>query len=241
MTSLPGPLGDTALRRAVDIAVALVLLPALLVPMALLAVLVRTTSRGPAVYRQWRAGRALRPFTILKFRSMVVGADLAGPAVSGDSDPRVTSVGHWLRRTRLDELPQLVNLLRGDMTLIGPRPEVERFLPYYTRDELRLLDVRPGIIGPGALYVAERGSELDDAGRAEERYVALQLHYKLALDLGYLNDRRVVSDLRLVAGAVSVSWLRRSRSHATGPAEPGCRGSGRTAPGSSPSARSARW
>lgn len=241
MTSASELHGDTRLRRVVDIAVALVLLPALLVPMALLAVLVRSTSRGPAVYRQWRVGRALRPFTILKFRSMAVGADLSGPAVSGDADPRVTAVGRWLRRTRLDELPQLVNLLRGDMTLVGPRPEVERFLPYYTPDELRLLDVRPGIIGPGALYVARRGRELDCAGRAEERYVALQLHTKLALDLAHLRDRRVGSDLRLVAAAVSVSWLRRSRSHATWPAAPVRRGSGRTGPGSSPNARWARW
>lgn len=199
---------DTRTRRAVDVGVALVLLPVLLVPMALVAVLVRCTSRGPAVYRQWRAGRGLRPFTILKFRSMAVGADRAGPAVSGAADPRVTRVGRWLRRTRLDELPQLVNLLRGDMTLIGPRPEVERFLPYYTPQELRLLDVRPGIIGPGALYAAERAAELNDTACAEERYVAVQLHAKLALDLGYLSDRRPATDLRLVARALRISWLR---------------------------------
>jgi len=209
-TAEPGLHGDTPLRRAVDVAVALVLLPALLVPMALLAVLVRCTSRGPALYRQWRAGRRLRPFTILKFRSMSVGADRSGPAVSGDADPRVTRVGRWLRRTHLDELPQLVNLLRGEMTLIGPRPEVERFLPYYTRDELEMLDIRPGIIGPGALYAAQRGSDLDDTNRAEERYVELQLHAKLSLDLAYLRDRRLVTDLRLVAQAMSLSWLRAS-------------------------------
>ncbi|WP_329262512.1 sugar transferase [Streptomyces sp. NBC_01478] len=210
-TAVPALRGDTRRRRAADVVIALVLLPALLVPMALLAVLVRCTSRGPAVYSQWRVGRGLRPFRILKFRSMAVGADRAGPAVCGAADPRVTSFGRWLRCTRLDELPQLVNLLRGDMTLIGPRPEVERFLPRYTPDELRLLDVRPGVIGPGALYVAERGGELDDTGRAEERYVALQLHAKLALDLAYLSDRRLTTDLRLVARAVSISWLRPPR------------------------------
>lgn len=210
-TAVSGVHGDSRLRRTVDIALALLLLPALLVPMALLAVLVRCTSGGPAMYRQWRVGRELRPFTILKFRSMAVGSDRAGPAVSGTADSRVTPFGRWLRRTRLDELPQLVNLLRGDMTLIGPRPEVERFLPRYTPDELRLLDVRPGIIGPGALYAAARGGELEDTAGAEERYVALQLHPKLALDLAYLRDRRLAADLRLVAQALSISWLRPPR------------------------------
>ncbi|MDN3025493.1 sugar transferase [Streptomyces sp. S.PB5] len=240
MRHLPGLHADTRLRRAVDIVVALVLLPTLLVPMAMLAVLVRSTSRGPAVYRQWRVGRGLRPFTILKFRSMVVGADRAGPAVTADADPRTTSVGRWLRRSHLDELPQLINLLRGDMTLVGPRPEVERFLPYYTSQELRLLDVRPGIIGPGALYVAGRGTELDDAARAEERYVQSQLHTKLALDIAYLRDRRFGTDVHLVAEAVLVSF-RRSAPSATAPAAPPCPGSGRTGPGSSPIGRSARW
>jgi lipopolysaccharide/colanic/teichoic acid biosynthesis glycosyltransferase len=228
-TAVSGVRGDTRLRRAVDIGVALVLLLVLLLPMALIAVLVRCTSRGPAVYRQRRVGRGLRPFTILKFRSRAVGADRAGPAVSGAADSRVTRTGRWLRRTRLDELPQLGNLLRGDMTLIGPRPEVERFLPYYTPDELRLLDVRPGIIGPGALYVAERGGELDDTTHAEERYVTLQLHAKLALDLAYVRDRRLTTDLRLVARAVCISWLRTTAAAA--------RDTGRTRPsaGTAPS------
>ncbi|MFI7402296.1 sugar transferase [Streptomyces sp. NPDC049541] len=191
-----------------DIGVALILLVVLLVPMMLVAVLVRCTSRGPVLYRQWRAGRGLQPFVILKFRSMSVGADRAGPAVSGSMDPRVTRVGRWLRRSHLDELPQLVNLLRGDMTLVGPRPEVERFLPYYTRGELRLLDDRPGIVGPGALYVAKRGDELDVPGHAEELYVERQLHTKLALDLAYLRDRRLATDVQLVAQALCVSLPR---------------------------------
>ncbi|MFI9150185.1 sugar transferase [Streptomyces sp. NPDC053367] len=200
--------GDTALRRAADIAVALLLLLLLLVPLLLLALLVRATSRGPAVYRQRRVGRGMRPFTILKLRSMTADADRAGPAVSAAADPRVTRLGHWLRRTRLDELPQLVNLLRGDMTLIGPRPEVERFLPYYTPEELHLLDVRPGVIGPGALYAAHHEADLDDSLGAERLYVERQLHEKLALDLAYLHDRRLSTDLRLVGQAAGTALAR---------------------------------
>jgi lipopolysaccharide/colanic/teichoic acid biosynthesis glycosyltransferase len=199
------PRGDSRLRRTVDIVVTLVLLPVLLVPMLVLALLVRCTGRGPALFRQWRVGRGLRPFVILKFRSMTAGSDRAGPAVSGAADPRVTRVGRWLRRTHLDELPQLVNVLRGEMTLVGPRPEVERFLPYYTRDELGLLDVRPGVVGPGALYVTRRDGELGGAAGAEECYVELQLHTKLALDRAYLCDRRLRADLGLMARAVSIS------------------------------------
>ncbi|MFH8933316.1 sugar transferase [Streptomyces griseosporeus] len=203
------PRGDTASRRAVDVVVALVLLPFLLVLLVLLGLLVRCTSRGPALYRQWRVGRGMRPFTILKLRSMRVGADRTGPAVCGAADPRVTAVGQWLRRTRLDELPQVVNLLRGEMTLIGPRPEVERFLPFYTPDELRLLDFRPGIIGPGALYAARHCAELDGTDSAETQYVERQLHVKLALDLAYLRDRRPATDLRLLAEAAGTVLGRR--------------------------------
>ena len=105
---------------------------------------VRLTSRGPAFYRQVRAGRGGRPFVLLKLRSMVDGADRAGPLVTEAGDPRVTRLGRALRATKLDELPQLVNVLRGDMTLVGPRPEVARYMTCYRPDELVMLPYGPG-------------------------------------------------------------------------------------------------
>ncbi|MFC5911162.1 sugar transferase [Streptacidiphilus monticola] len=196
---------DTHLRRCVDVAISLTLLTLLLPVLLLLACAVRIDSPGPAVYRQQRVGRGGQPFTIWKFRTMVADADRVGPAVDGTDDPRITALGRRLRAARLDELPQLVNLLRGDMTLVGPRPEVARFLPCYTARERELLRVRPGVIGPGALlFAAEQADELCAAADPDAYYAAHHLHPKLALDLAYLTDRRLRTDLRLVLRAAGV-------------------------------------
>ncbi|SEL49776.1 sugar transferase [Streptacidiphilus jiangxiensis] len=195
---------DTWRRRGVDLVVAFVLL-VVLSPFLLLGVLVvELTSRGPAIYRQQRVGRFGEPFTIWKLRTMVADADRAGPAVGGSTDPRITAVGHWLRETRLDELPQLVNLLCGDMTLIGSRPEVERFLRFYTPREREILRTRPGVLGPGALYGAGCTEELCTVADPDAWYAAHQLHPKLALDLAYLADRRLRTDLGLLLRTAAV-------------------------------------
>jgi len=203
---MPPVIADSPLRRCVDVVLATAMLILFSPFLLLIGLAVRLSSRGPAIYRQRRVGRMGTVFLIWKFRTMVADADRAGPSVSGKADPRITPVGRLLRGTRLDELPQLVNLLRGDITLIGPRPEVERFMPYYTVAEQRLLSVRPGLLGPGALLFAQRQcAELDTVSDPDAYYVTNQLHPKLALDLGYLIDRRLVSDLRLVLRAVGVA------------------------------------
>lgn len=200
---------DSRLRRGADVAVAVTALIVLLPLLAGIAVAIRLTSAGPAVYRQLRVGRDGRRFAIWKFRTMVADADRIGPAVSGSEDPRVTRVGHWLRATRFDELPQLVNLLRGDMTLIGPRPEVERFIGYYSPAERRLLTVRPGVLGPGALlFAAAQSQELTVAADPEAHYVAYHLHPKLALDLAYLDRRGLRADLALLRRTARVVLTR---------------------------------
>jgi lipopolysaccharide/colanic/teichoic acid biosynthesis glycosyltransferase len=203
---MPPVISDSRLRRCVDVVSAITLLIVLSPLMVLIGAAIRLTTPGPAIYRQRRVGRGRRVFTIWKFRTMVVNADRGGPSVGGKDDPRITGVGKLLRGTRLDELPQLVNLLRGDVTLIGPRPEVESFVSYYTPAEQGLLSVRPGLLGPGALlFAAKQSDELDTARDPDAYYVAHHLHPKLALDLNYVRDRRLVSDLRLMADAVRVA------------------------------------
>lgn len=195
---------DSATRRAVDVLVAGLGLIGLAPILAGLAGAVRLTSRGPVIFRQVRVGRGGRQFRILKLRSMVAGTQ-PGPLVSGTADPRVTPVGSWLRRTRLDELPQLVNLLRGELTLIGPRPEVPRFVGEYTDAERELLRVRPGIIGPGALlFAAEQAAELDDVDDPEQHYLEAQMHPRLALDLDYVQHRSLRRDLSLIFRSLTV-------------------------------------
>lgn len=195
---------DSVTRRLVDVVVAALGLLGLAPLLAALAAAVRFTSRGPAIFHQERVGRGGRSFRILKLRSMV-DEPQPGPLVSGTTDPRVTRVGSWLRKTRLDELPQLVNLLRGELTLVGPRPEVPRFVSEYTAAERELLRVRPGIIGPGALLFAEvQAAELDDVDDPERHYLQTQMHPRLALDLDYLQHRCLRRDITLIARSLAV-------------------------------------
>jgi lipopolysaccharide/colanic/teichoic acid biosynthesis glycosyltransferase/O-antigen/teichoic acid export membrane protein len=198
---------DTALRRTVDVVIgcALLLLASPLLLAA--AVAVRATSPGPALYKQVRAGKAGRPFTMFKFRSMVCDADLRGPLVTDQDDPRITRVGAWLRASKLDELPQLLNVLKGDMTLIGPRPEVPRFLSCYHQDELGILSVRPGLTGPGQIFYTEMQaspSDRDAAANPEARYLRSELHPKLAVDLDYLRRRCLRTDLGILLHTVAL-------------------------------------
>jgi lipopolysaccharide/colanic/teichoic acid biosynthesis glycosyltransferase/O-antigen/teichoic acid export membrane protein len=190
---------DTNMRRAVDAVIAFM---ALLVTSPLLmmaSVAVKVTSRGPVFYKQVRVGRSARPFTMYKFRSMVCDAEAMGPMITGKGDPRVTRVGGLLRATKVDELPQLINILRGDMTLIGPRPEVPHFLQWYDAEELGILHVRPGLTGPGQIYyTARQASEQAGSADPEEAYVESQLHPKLEIDLDYLRQRRLRVDMNIL-------------------------------------------
>lgn len=194
---------DAWLRRAVDVLVSGAALTVGAPVIAVLAAAVRLTSPGPAFYRQVRIGRAREPFTIFKLRSMTTGADRAGSLVTSHADSRVTRLGTVLRATKLDELPQLINVLKGDMTLIGPRPEVPRYLPWYTSDELETLSVRPGLTGAGQiLYTKMQQAPVCGTEDPEQHYITCELHAKLGFDLDYLKHRGLRYDLTLVLRTV---------------------------------------
>jgi lipopolysaccharide/colanic/teichoic acid biosynthesis glycosyltransferase len=211
---------DSPVRRAVDLLVSGAALAIASPVIVLLAAAVRVTSPGPAFYRQVRIGRSREPFTILKLRSMVSGADRAAALVTSHADPRVTRLGAVLRATKLDELPQLINVLKGDMTLIGPRPEVPRYIPYYSSDELETLNVRPGLTGAGQIFYTQlqqapppgaqingahnNGAHNNGAEDPEQHYVTRELHAKLGFDLDYLRRRSLGYDLRLVLRTVAL-------------------------------------
>ena len=190
---------DTPIRRLIDAvlaAVALLVVSPVLIGTALL---VKTTSRGPALYKQTRVGRSGRSFTMFKFRSMTHNTENAGPLITGASDPRVTKVGAVLRASKLDELPQLYNILKGDMTLIGPRPEVPRFLPLYNADELEILRVRPGLTGPGQIYyTGDHESEGTPSANPEQDYVDFEMHPKLQVELEYMRRRGFRADIGIL-------------------------------------------
>jgi len=184
-------------KRALDITLSLALLVALWWLFVLIAILVKATSRGPVIYRQYRIGRGGRAFRFFKFRSMVDGADAqldevaglnttGGPTFKHPEDPRITSVGRFLRRTSLDELPQLVNVLRGDMSLVGPRPPLGREVAEYNARDMGRLAVQPGIT---CLWQVNGRSHLGFADQVD-------------LDLEYVNRRSLALDLYILLQTV---------------------------------------
>lgn len=185
-------------RRALDLvasAVGLVLLSPVL---AAVAVAIAATSPGPVFFRQERVGRGGSPFRIFKFRSMRVDAEAVGGQLTVDGDPRVTRVGAFLRASKIDELPQLINVLVGDMSLVGPRPEVPRYVALYTPDQRRVLAVRPGITDPASIRYRDEAAVLARAEDPERAYVDEVLPHKLAINLAYLDRRTLASDVGVI-------------------------------------------
>ena len=172
-----------------DRGIAAVALAALSPAMLIIAAVVRATSRGPVVYTQIRVGQGGRPFRIYKFRTMVDGADRASANVSPADDPRVTRVGRVLRASYLDELPQLLNIVKGDMSLVGPRPETPEYVALYDASERRVLDVRPGLVGASTLGFMDEAERLAAAPDPEAYYRDVLLHERVRLDLAHLDDR----------------------------------------------------
>ena len=164
--------GYRAAKRAMDVLASILGLVAVSPILAVAALAVRLTSAGPVLFRQLRLGQHGRPFEILKFRSMSTG--LAGPSVTSGGDARVTAVGRVLRRTKIDELPQLWNVLVGDMSLVGPRPELKEFVELFEADYARILSVRPGITDYAAVEYRDEEAVLaasaESAGRLRDRW-----------------------------------------------------------------------
>jgi len=181
-------------KRALDLAVAVPLLVILSPVLVALAAAVRLTSRGPAFHRATRVGRDGRPFTMLKLRTMRAGP---GAAITTRDDPRVTALGRALRRARLDELPQLFNVVRGEMSLVGPRPEDPRFVALYSEEQRAVLALRPGITGAAQLVFRDEAALLDPAD-PDGSYIRAVLPRKLAIDLEYARGRSLAGDLRIM-------------------------------------------
>jgi len=166
----------------------------------LLAAAIRLESRGPVFYRGMRVGRMGKPFRIFKFRSMVQDAEKQGPSSTNASDSRVTNVGRWMRRLKLDELPQLMNVFKGDMSLVGPRPEVQKFVDLYTEEEKRILTVRPGITDFASMKFHNEGEIIQSSGieDADEAYAKLIRPEKLRLQLKYVEEQSVFTDVKII-------------------------------------------
>ena len=169
--------------------------------------LIKLGDRGPILFRQTRVGQFEKPFGILKFRSMVVHADRWGAPLAPEGDARVTRVGRWLRKTKLDELPQLWNVFRGEMSLVGPRPELKTYVDGYTPEQREILRFKPGITDPASRLFRHEATLLQGADAVEAFYVRHCLPRKLALNLEYARRASLRCDLWILAQTVCPRWL----------------------------------
>jgi lipopolysaccharide/colanic/teichoic acid biosynthesis glycosyltransferase/GNAT superfamily N-acetyltransferase len=199
------------LKRALDITVATAVLTATS-PLALTAAWrIKREDGGPILYRGTRVGRYGQPFAMLKFRSMVIDAARLGGPSTADDDPRLTHTGRFLRRWKLDELPQMINVLTGDMSLVGPRPQVPSDVQRYTADEMRLLDVRPGVTDWASIVFHDEGTILAGHDDVDQAYDDLIRPGKIALGLAYVEHRGFGTDLKiLVLTALTLIGYRRT-------------------------------
>jgi lipopolysaccharide/colanic/teichoic acid biosynthesis glycosyltransferase len=159
---------------------------------------IRREDGGPVFYRGVRVGLHGKPFRIFKFRTMVVDAEKLGASSTSDDDPRITGIGKLLRKYKLDELPQLINVLKGDMSFVGPRPEVKKFTDLYTEEEKAILTVRPGITDWASIWNSDEAAVLAGAEDADEAYLKVIRPTKLRLQLKYVRERSFWTDLKII-------------------------------------------
>ncbi len=164
----------------------------------ILAIWIKLDSKGSVFYRQVRVGRNNKDFRIFKFRSMRVGSDKKGLITVGGRDPRVTRSGYFIRKYKFDELPQLINVFIGDMSLVGPRPEVRKYVDLYTSEQMHVLDVRPGITSLASIRYRNENDILAAAEDPDKCYIEQVMPDKLVIDLEYVANHSFVDDIKLI-------------------------------------------
>ena len=164
----------------------------------ILAIWIKLDSKGPIFYRQVRVGYKNKDFRIFKFRSMRVGADKGSLVTIGGHDPRVTRSGYFIRKFKFDELPQLINVFLGDMSLVGPRPEVRHYVDYWTPEQMHVLDVRPGITDPASIKFRNANELMEKAEDPEKYYIEVIMQEKIKLYLEYVEKHSFLYDLGLI-------------------------------------------
>ncbi len=194
--------GALAFKRAFDLLVSALLLVLISPLFAFIAVRIKLDSPGPVFFRQTRYTTGLRPFRIFKFRSMVDRAESRGPLVTVDNDDRITKTGAWLRRTRLDEIPQLINVFLGQMSFVGTRPEVGKYVERYTDEMLATLLMPAGVTSLASIRFKDEAEMLENAADADEVYVNEILPLKMRYNLDYIRNFSFFSDIQLMLSTV---------------------------------------
>jgi lipopolysaccharide/colanic/teichoic acid biosynthesis glycosyltransferase len=187
-----------AMKRSFDFVVALMALVIVSPVLMTLALIIKRGSEGPVFYRGVRIGRYGVPFRIFKFRTMVINAEKLGGSATAEDDPRITPIGRFIRRNKLDEFPQFMNVLVGDMSLVGPRPEVKKYVDMYTNEEKAILDLRPGITDWASIWNANEAAVLEGSTDPEKTYEELIRPTKLALQLFYARNQSLTADVKIL-------------------------------------------
>ena len=164
----------------------------------ILAIWIKLDSKGPVFYKQIRVGRNNNDFRLFKFRSMRVGSDKKGLITVGERDPRITRSGYFIRKYKLDEFPQLINVFIGDMSLVGPRPEVRKYVEMYTPEQMHVLDVRPGITDPASIKFRNENELMEKAADPEDYYINVIMQDKIKLYLEYVENASFWYDIKLI-------------------------------------------
>ena len=164
----------------------------------ILAIWIKLDSKGPVFYRQERVGKNNKEFRIFKFRSMRIGSDKGSLVTLGNRDPRVTNSGFYIRKYKFDELPQLINVFIGEMSLVGPRPEVRHYVNYWSSEQMHVLDVRPGITDPASIKFRNENALMEKAKDPEDYYINVIMQEKIRLYLEYVKNAGFWYDVKLI-------------------------------------------
>jgi lipopolysaccharide/colanic/teichoic acid biosynthesis glycosyltransferase len=191
-------------KRVFDIVAAFIGLMILFPILTVISVWIKLSSKGPLFYSQKRVGKDFKEFDIYKFRSMVVDADKIGPSVTSGDDPRITEIGKFIRKTKIDELPQLLNVIKGDMSLVGPRPEVMKFVEKKRDEYKKVLSVRPGITDNAAIEFRDEESIMNQYKDKERAYLNIILPKKIELYYNYIDNISFVNDMKLILKTLKV-------------------------------------
>ena len=186
------------LKRCFDITASALGLLFLLIPFLIIAIIIKATSKGPVFFRQVRVGKDGKEFRIYKFRTMVVDAEKKGMQITVGADSRITGIGKFLRKTKVDELPQLINVLKGQMSFVGPRPEVPRYVALYDDYQRNILRIKPGITELASIVYRDENEVLAKSENPEETYINEIMPKKIALNIEYMQKLGFWYDIKLI-------------------------------------------
>ncbi len=186
------------MKRVIDLIASLFVLIILLPFLIVLGLLIKITSKGNVFYAQERIGLHFKPFKLFKFRTMYIDADKKGLLTVGDKDSRITSIGYFLRKYKLDELPQLINILKGDMSIVGPRPEVKKYVDLYDDEQKKVLAVKPGLTDYASIDFINENEILAKRDDPEKAYIEEIMPQKLMLNRKYIDQQSILTDFKII-------------------------------------------